>query len=62
MNRTIFAFAAGFTLAAWIGLEASPKYFDQTGLARQSFALEALAYTSSAIAAASATYMIISKR
>lgn len=62
MIRTICAFTAGFTVAAWIGLEASPRLIDQKGVIRESLVLEALAYTSSAVTAASATYMLISKR
>ena len=62
MIRTICSFTAGFTVAAWIGLEASPKFVDQKGAKRESLALETLAYASSAVAAASATYMLISKR
>lgn len=62
MIRTICAFTAGFTVAAWIGLEASPRFIDQKGVMSESLVLEALAYTSSAVAAASATYMLISRR
>ncbi len=49
MIRTICAFAAGFTLVAWIGFDLSPSYVDKDRILREPFALIPLGAASVAI-------------
>ncbi len=61
MTRTICAFAAGFTLAAWIGWEASPSYVEKDGVLREPFALIPLGGAAAMTTAATGAYLLIKK-
>ena len=61
MIRTICAFAAGFTLAAWIGFDVSPSYVDKDGILREPFALVPLGTASAAITLGTGTFLMIKR-
>ena len=61
MIRTIGAFAAGFTIAAWIGWEASPRYLDKDGILREPFALVPLGAASTAITVGTGAFLILKR-
>ena len=61
MITTICAFAAGFTVAAWIGWEASPSYVDKDGILREPFALVPLGAAGALTTAATGSYLLIKK-
>ncbi len=61
MLKTICAFAAGFTLAAWIGFDVSPSYVDKDGILREPFALIPLGAASALTTAATGSYLLIKR-
>ena len=61
MIQAICAFAAGFTLAAWIGWKASPSDVDKDGILREPFALVPLGAASTAVAVGTGAFLIIKR-
>ncbi len=61
MIKTICAFAAGFTLAAWIGFDVSPSYVDKDGILREPFALIPLGTASAAITAGTGIILLVKR-